>query len=260
MALHRWGLRPTLAALATVAPAPDTLEVNQEHFFMRIIETINIIQNIINMTKKSFPLMVNKSFEEGLNRFAEATVKLFNSEIFPLLLNFGLLDDKHIEKYLTCDTVEDIYKDALTENPNSIYAMEQQAFVEELKENPKDRVDVWSILRDPKSEVKSPKEEGFIFRSIPGSDSRNRKTILKALSVKDLKFHIDTEYLTEASIVHPTDSQIELYNMLSDFCEAFNKKDFHKKRNILGLFSSNKNGIYPNIYSILGLSWLQKRG
>ena len=207
------------------------------------------------MAKRTFPTMVNKSLEERLYHRAEFVVKRFNLEIFPLLLKFGLLDDKHIEKYLGCDTIEEIYKDALAENPSSIYALEQQAFIEELKENPEERADVWGFLRGSKSEAKSPKEAGFIFKPIPGADQRNRKLVLKALSVKNLTFSIDRELLREASIIHPTDEQIELYNMLSEFCEAYNSMTSRKP--ITHILSTKSDGtLYPNVHSILGATWI----
>jgi len=213
------------------------------------------------MAKRTFPVVVNKNLEDGLNHYAESTVKRFNTEIFPLLLKFGLLDDKHVEKYLACDTTEAIYKDALAENPSSIYALEQEALVEELKENPKERKDVWSIFRGSITEAKNPSDEGFIFKPIPGADCRNRKAILNALSVNNLKFSIDREYLKEVSIVHPTDEQKELYSMLCDFCEAYNKKNWHKWKPINCVLFGNANGIYPSVHNILGLSYIEiKKG
>lgn len=213
------------------------------------------------MAKRTFPVVVNKNVEDGLNHYAESTVKRFNTEIFPLLLKFGLLDDKHVEKYLACDTTEAIYKDALAENPSSIYALEQEALVEELKENPKERKDVWSIFRGSITEAKNPSDEGFIFKPIPGADFRNRKAILNALSVNNLKFSIDREYLKEVSIVHPTDEQKELYSMLCDFCEAYNKKNWHKWKPINCVLFGNANGIYPSVHNILGLSYIEiKKG
>ena len=208
------------------------------------------------MAKQNFPVVVNKNFEEALNLHADATVKAFQTDIFPLLLKFGLLDDKHIEKYLACDTTEAIYKDALTNSPGSIHALELEEYVEGLKENPEERKDVWGIFRGSVTEAKSPKEDGFIFKPIPGADFRNRAIMLKALSVENLKFSIDREYLKEASIVHPTDEQVYLYNLLLEFCEAYNKKKFHKKNPITCLFASNANGIYPNVHSILRLNWI----
>lgn len=208
------------------------------------------------MAKKKIPVVVNMDIEEALNNRADAIVSSFQTSIYPLLFQLGLLDDKHVEKYLACDTVETIYKDALAENPSSIYALQQQALLEELKEDPKERKDVWSIFRGSVNEVKNPEEEGFIFKAIPGADSPNRNTVLKALTVKRLAFTIDRELLKEASIVHPTDEQNEVFNMLSEFCEAYNKKNFTKKYRIERVLSLKGGELSPNVRGILGKNWI----
>lgn len=208
------------------------------------------------MAKKKIPVVVNMDMEEALNSRADAIVSSFQTRIYPLLLQFGLLDDKHVEKYLACDTVEAIYKDALTENPSSIYALRQQALLEELKDDPKERKDVWSIFRGSVNEVKNPEEEGFIFKAIPGADSPNRNTVLKALTVKRLAFTIDRDLLKEASIVHPTDEQNEVFNMLSEFCEAYNKKNFSKKYRIERVLNLKGGELFPNVRGILGKTWI----
>ena len=210
------------------------------------------------MTKKDFPKLVNTSLEEGLTRAADGAIRSFQKEVFPLLYKIGLLDDKHVKKYLASETMEAIYKDALKENPAYIYALEQKALLEELKEEPKDREDVWNIFREPKCEVNSPKEEGFVFRSMPGIDSRSRNLVLKAVSVNNLNFSIDKEFLAERCIVKPTDEQIELYNKAWEFCEFFNEKNLVRKYNIRQLFCSTEKGAYPSINAILGLLWLRE--
>lgn len=207
------------------------------------------------MAKKNFPVVVNKRLEDSLNHRAEVTVKRFQKEIFPLLLNFGLFDDQHIEKYLGCDTTEAIYNDLLTEDPSRIFILEQEAHIEELKENLNERRDVWGIFRDSTSEAKSPKEEGFVFKPIPGAEISRRNDILKALSVRNLQFFIDREYFKEISIVHPTEEQVELYNVLSDFCETFNKKKWHITPSIFHTIGISEKGIYPILQNILGLNW-----
>ena len=204
------------------------------------------------MAKKKFPVVINDSKEFHLIREAEAKVKIFQKEIFPVLLTVGLLDDKHIEKYLVCDTTEAIYNDALTENPSSIYALEKEAYVEELKENPKERKDVWRIFRGDNSEANSPNKEGFVFKPLPNVGSS-----IKAISVQNLQFHIDREYFKEISIIHPTEEQVELYNVLSDFCEAYNKKNWQKKKPIRCLLVDDGKGLRPSITEILGFGMIR---
>ena len=132
------------------------------------------------MSKRQFPVMVNVAFENWLNRAAAGRAKSFQSEVYPTLFKFGLLNDEHVQKYLKSETFEDIYKDALQENAQSVYALEQKFLIENTK-NEKEREDVWGFLRDAKSEVKSPKENGFIFRRIPGSDYTYKDYVLKGI-------------------------------------------------------------------------------
>ena len=100
------------------------------------------------MSKRQFPIMVNSSFESCLNRAARGRAKSFQSEVYPALLRFGLLDDEHVQKYLSCDTMQSIFEDALLENKQSVMALEQKAFVEKQKPE-KEQEDVWGFMRDP---------------------------------------------------------------------------------------------------------------
>ena len=210
------------------------------------------------MSKRQFPVMVNVAFENWLNRAARGRAKSFKSEVYPTLFKFGLLNDEHVQKYLNCDTMEDIYKDALQENAQSIYALEQKFLVENLKSE-KDREDVWRFLRDAKSEVKSPKENGFIFRRIPGNDTTYNDFVLKGISIKNLEFIIDEKVYTDIATVNPTDGQRECFEMMSEIFDTFNKWNVKRKKNFES-FIARENGLYvPNIHTILGLQWLRKK-
>ncbi len=210
------------------------------------------------MSKRQFPVMVNVAFENWLGRAARGRAKSFQSEVYPTLLKFGLLNDEHVQKYLKSETFEDIYKDALQENAQSVYALEQKFLVENLKSE-KDREDVWRFLRDAKSEVKSPKENGFIFRRIPGSDCTHNNLVLKGITVKNLEFLIDEKVYTEISTLNPTDGQRECFEMMSEIFDTFNKWNAKRKKNFES-FIAMENGLYvPNIHTILGLDWLRKK-
>lgn len=210
------------------------------------------------MSKRQFPVMVNVAFENWLNRAAAGRAKSFQSEVYPILFKFGLLDDEHVQKYLKCDTMEDIYKDALQENAQSVYALEQKFLVENLKDE-KEREDVWRFLRDDKSEVKNPKENGFIFRRIPGSDDTHNNLVLMGITVKNLEFLIDEKVYTEISTINPTDGQRECFEMMSEIFDTFNKWNAKRKKNFES-FIARENGVYvPNIHTILGLQWLRKK-
>ena len=202
------------------------------------------------MSKKSFPTMVNSNLEFELPRAARNKAASFKRDVYPTLLDFGLLDDEHVQKYLNCGTMKEIYEDALKENRRSITLLEQKALVEAAKDE-KQREDVWKFLRDSKSPVKSPKEDGFIFAPLPFSDYSNNGVITKALSVKDLDILVDEQFLKDLCVIKPSDEQRELWDMLEDFCEKFNKKNLHKKYYIPNLFIGDGNGIRPNVYGVL---------
>lgn len=210
------------------------------------------------MSKKAFPIMVNEDLRHALYRHAEAKVKQFKKDIYPLLLELDLFDDAHIQKYLNCDTKEAIYKDALTENQKYIFRLEQKYNIEQQKKED-EREDVWKFFRSPKSPVKSPNEEGFIFAALPLADSYYKHILEQALSVKKGEILIDTNILDEVSIIKPTDEQKELYNVVSDFCEIMNSKKLYKKYHISGLFFGDASGIHPNIHSILKKQWITEK-
>lgn len=210
------------------------------------------------MSKRQFPVMVNVAFENWLNRAARGRAKSFQSEVYPTLFKFGLLNDEHVQKYLKSETFEDIYKDALQENAQSVYALEQKFLVENLKDEKK-REDVWGFLRDAKSEVKSPKENGFIFRRIPGSDYAYKDCVLKGISIKNLEFIIDEKVYTDIATINPTDEQRECFEMMSEIFDTFNKWNAKRKKNFES-FIAKENGLYiPNIHTILNLQWLRKK-
>lgn len=209
--------------------------------------------------KKNFPRFVNIDLEFSLSRQAEATIKEFTKNIYPILHTFGLLDDRHITKYLACDTTEVIYKDALAENPQSVYVLQQEALIEAIKEKPEDRKDVWSILRAGSLDKETnPEDAGFVFKPIPSAGNINRVALLKAISVNNLKLSYDREYLRRVSVIQPTKEQIELYHLVCDFCADFNKMKLFKKYPINILFWSDVNGIHANMHTITRKTFIEK--
>ena len=210
------------------------------------------------MSKREFPVMVNEDFRNALHRHAEAKVRNFKKEIYPLLLELDLFDDTHIQKYLKCDTKEAIYKDALTENPKYIFKLEQKYLIE-LQKKESEREDVWRLFKCFNSPAKSPKEEGFVFAPLPLADSSYKHILNQALSVKNGEILIDTKLLDDTSIIKPTDEQKELYNIVCDFCDIMNSKKLYKKYHIPGLFFGDANGIHPNIHTILNKQWITRK-
>lgn len=109
-----------------------------------------------NIKEYPFPVMSSDRRLDSLTRLAKIIITSYEEYIYPTLFRFGLLDDEHIEKYLSSPTMEDIYKDAMKgkERESIIYLEKQRLF---------SGIDIWESLRDPASTADSPKEEGFIL-------------------------------------------------------------------------------------------------
>ena len=198
--------------------------------------------------KKKLPVFVSELRLMEFRRVANYFAKEFTELIFPVMLKYGILDEPHIKKYLQSETMEDIYRDALKENPGTIKEMEKLSVFCD--------VDVWANIRSINSPVKNPSDEGFVFAPMPRSDYNYRQSIIKAMSVKDGKIFVDDKILEEECIVKPTDKQQELFEMVVNFCEALKEKNFHRKL-VNTLFVNTPGGIKPNVNGIVNHSiWL----
>lgn len=196
--------------------------------------------------QKDFPILVNGRLEEDLLRVSDLFVRRFESEIYPILYRFGLLDDAHIQKYLSCDTMEEIYNDAMTENRGKMLYLERGSLFGDGKK------DIWKAIRSSLSPVKSPQEDGFIFGDIPCSDYAYKDILLKSFSVNNCKISVNKELFKKFSIIKPTDKQRELYALLVEFCTELEKKNY-QKRGLYGLFTFSKSGtLLPNARGVIG--------
>lgn len=192
--------------------------------------------------KKKLPVLVSDFKLIELNRVANRFVKNFSEKIFPLMLKYGVLDEPHIKKYLQCETMEDIYRDALKENPETIKRMEQMSFFCD--------IDAWADIRDCNSPVKSPTEKGFIFAPMPLKDYNYRKSIMRAIFVKDGGLFVDEKILEEECIIKPTEKQQKLYEIAAEFCETLKEMGFHK-RFVGSIIVNTRSGIKPSISGIM---------
>ena len=184
---------------------------------------------------------------DSLTRLAKNIITSYEEFVYPTLFRFGLLDDEHIEKYLSSPTMEDIYKDAMKgkERENLIYLEKQRLF---------SNIDIWESLRDPASTADSPKEDGFIFKPMPYHENPSKAAVLKALSVKDCKIEVNNKVLAEISVIKPTVKQKELFNRLSEFMEWAKKSNLSKS--ILSYFYTDTKGeTQVSVRAILGVLW-----
>lgn len=201
--------------------------------------------------KQIMPVFISELRLMEFRRVADYFAKEFTKVVYPVMLKYGLLDEPHIKKYLQSETMEDIYRDALKENPGTIKEMESLSVFCD--------VDAWENIRSKNSPVKNPSDEGFVFNPMPRSDYNYRQSIIKAIFVKDGKIFVDDKILEEECIVKPTDQQQELFEMVANFCEALKEKNFHRKV-VNTLFVNTPGGIKPNINGIMNNSiWLTRK-
>ena len=162
-------------------------------------------------------------------------IAFFTKEVKPVLLRCGVSDDEHIRRYLTCDTMQQIYEDALTLNGDNLCLFVKMA--ESFGQ------DFWEPMRDSNCTVKSPKEPGFVFKSLPlcGTPAWQKEKVLNCISVKDGELFFDDQLLRQTSIVVPTERHHELYDLVARFCEEFNRGSY-QNRSIRDLFMIGKDG------------------
>lgn len=200
-----------------------------------------------NIKEYPFPVMLSDRRLDSLTRLAKLIITSYEEYIYPTLFRFGLLDDEHIEKYLSSPTMEDIYKDAMKgKGRETIIHLEKQRLFS--------NIDIWESLRDPASTADSPNEEGFIFKPMPYHETPSKTAVLKALSVKDCKIQVNNEALAVMSIIKPTATQREIYNHLSELLEWMKKNNLSKS--ILSYFYTDTKGeTQVSVSAILGVLW-----
>lgn len=193
--------------------------------------------------KKEFPVLVNFRTEADLRRRADVLVQNYKTVLKPILLNFGLLDDELIRKYLDCDSMEEVYRDLESKHPERVSYLEAERINR--------GADVWREIRLPGSGIQSPREPGFKFGSLFHlSEGRERGIVLKSVTVKGGDIVIDYSVLEEASIIQPTEEQREVYGLVADFCNELRKRNLQRK-DILELFCVINGEIRPNAAGIV---------
>lgn len=204
--------------------------------------------------KQEFPTIVNVSRFNYLKYKASNYVERFEKLVMPVLKRFGLSDDEHIRKYLGLKTMEPIYRDFVKERSERCSYLEIDAEYS--------NEDVWAPIRSIHCKIRSPKEKGFVFAPIHVIED-DKELVMSSLSVQDGVFFIDDALLEDASIIHPTENQRFLYDLVVNFCKELEEMNLDKNYVQSLLYNSPKNGgrIRPNIHGILHrqYSWLREK-
>ena len=185
---------------------------------------------------KEFPVIRSIVMYVDLCKLANKFASEFEKEVIPVLSSIGLSDDASIRKYIHSRTCEDIYRDAMANNPTALS---------------EDKL--CKLLRAPECSASTPIENGFSFRSMPLSDDIFREKILRAITVEDGHLSISFQVLKDESKAAPEPWMVECYEMVSEFCMRLQAKNFKRKRGNL-LFAYDRHGdLTPNFDGIFGI-------
>lgn len=207
-----------------------------------------------------FPLCINFRKQRNLERRAELFVTQFEAGVFPVLFKFGAFDKEHIVKYMSCTTFQAIYDDFLTERPDRMAYLEQEYRFS--------GIDHWAMFRDtPKSEQNCPQKKGivppedpaFVFADLPLSDFSQREQLLGCISYSYEKKHLVINYdeVEKLCIIHPTERQLAMFEILSELCDRLKKEGFSREDiSSLLYFDAKSRGMRISLPGLLKNNWI----
>lgn len=189
-------------------------------------------------TKHQLKPRLSSSLYLDLDYTASRFTQAFYKEVIPLLELFGFGSDERINKFLKSVSTEEIFLTAISENEQRV------AFLSDLYKARGE--DIWAGFREDGCLVKSPFEDGFVFKAIPYSQAMHRQKWLKAISAKNGSLHIDDKILRQESFVYPSPRRQECYAGVAAFCDWLREKNFKVKDEKL-LFIYDEHGkLIPN--------------
>lgn len=180
--------------------------------------------------KHPFPVCINFRKQLDLQRKALLFIKEFESGVYPVLFKFDILDEKHIVKYLGCISFRAIYEDLLTERPDRIAYLEQEERFSGTDHWSMFRDSVKSYHNDPQKEGKvSPGDPAFVFAKMPLSNCSLREQLIGCISYEKGQLVIDYGKIEQLSVVHPTDRQLAMFEILSELCDRLKKEGLSRE-------------------------------
>lgn len=175
------------------------------------------------MTPKfPFPTCINYRKQQDLERAARRFIREFQGGVFPVLFKFDILDDQHVTKYIRCLSFQAIYEDILAEKPERLAYLESEANFE--------GKDFWGLFRDPdKMGLVGPDDPAFVFAGTPLCDFSLREQVISCISFEKGKFVIDHAGIEKLCVIHPTERQLAMFEILSDLCSRLKAEGFSKE-------------------------------
>ena len=163
--------------------------------------------------KNNFPRVINDQMETALIYTARYVVDNFNNKILPILRKYSICNDDVIRQIMKAETREAIWLAAIQTNPRMMDFLESVAAASD--------EDFWKPLRHYMCKVESPREPGFVFSEMPlaGHPQWIKDKVAKAIIVKDCKVSYSPAILEDEAVFQPTDKQIKLAQLVTDFCD-----------------------------------------
>ena len=137
------------------------------------------------------------------------------------------MDDDHVNKYITCESCEDIYLEIIKDPyNNSLTNYLQQTD------------DFWMMFSgkvfyvkddnlkedtEPKLKILRPGDKDFEFKKLPCGLIENANLLVNTLTYKNGNFIIDKAKIEDLCVVHPTEKQQAAYDLCAQFCEDLQK-------------------------------------
>lgn len=205
-----------------------------------------------------FPLCINFHKQHDLERKARLFVEMFEGGVYPVLFKFGVLDEKHIAKYLGCTSFRTIYDDLLTERPDRMAYLEQEERFS--------GIDHWAMFRDtPKTYWNNPQKDGkvspgdpaFVFAELPFADFSLREQLIGCISYEEGHLVINYDEIKKLCVVHPTERQLAMFEILSELCDRLKKEGFSREnvRNLL-YYDSKSRETRISLPGLLKNNWI----
>lgn len=192
-----------------------------------------------------FPQVISIVVLWDLQRIVEAEKVFFYFKLKPVLKKHGLLSDENIKKYLSGESMQLVYEDAMAHDAERVRLLEDVAL--------SCNVDFWEPFRADGCKVKSPKEENFVFARMPLADcplwQRNR--VLRILVVEDGQIFASDEAIRKESIIPLTEKDKEIFGIVQNFCNEINELFSGSLQQII--YKDSRGKFQPNAKGILRL-------
>lgn len=168
----------------------------------------------------SFPRVQSQMLHSDIEDMCLRVSQNYYGKILPICKQFNmkLLTDEAVMRYISAPTLEPLYRDIKqTLNEDKIF------FLEGLYESMKK--DLWGLFRAQGCDAKNPEDDDFDFEQtgMGYAPAWLAEKVLKCISVKDGTIKIDSSGVYEESIMVPTDRHRRLFDLLTEFCNDFNR-------------------------------------